>query len=331
VQSAPPKILISEAVGFPADAAEELGAVGNLVMGDLDRQALLSAVADADVLWVRLRHLIDQEVLTQAPRLQTIVTATTGLNHIDLQAVKRRDIQLLSLCGEAEFLRDIRATAELTVALVLALCRKLAPAIEHVRAGGWNRDLFKGRELHRKTVGIIGYGRLGRIVARYFRALDMRVLATDPAVGSGSTDADVQLVSLPTLLREADVVTLHVNLNDQTRQFFRRKHFAAMKKGAYFINTARGELIEENALLSALESGHLEGAALDVLTGECSSGMTDHPLVAYAQQHVNLIITPHIGGCTTESIEKTERFLARKLRSALISVRQKDRSGRASQ
>jgi D-3-phosphoglycerate dehydrogenase len=255
--------------------------------------------------------------MAAAPHLTTIVTPTTGLNHIDLEEADRRGIRILSLRGEAEFLRDVRATAEHTLALMLALLRHVPTALTHVREGGWNRDRFKGRELHKKTVGVVGYGRLGRIVAHYLRAFDTHVLITDPNLKTEAIEPGLTLVSLPQLLHASDLVTLHVNLCDATWRFFGQEQFAAMKRDAWFINTARGELVDESALLAALRMGQLAGAALDVLCEECSDGMEKHPLVAYAREHDNLIITPHIGGCTSESLEKTECFLAERLLSLI--------------
>jgi len=310
-------ILVSESSGFSTRAAELLRQAGNLVLADLDHVGLLSAVRNADVLWVRLRHRIDAEVLAAAPRLKIIVTPTTGLNHIDLNEARRRGIEVLSLQGETEFLNDIRATAEHTVGLMLSLLRRVPAALAHVKCGGWNRDLFKGSELYGKTIGVVGYGRLGRIVAWYLRAFDTRVLASDPNVDAASVAPDAALVPLSQLLEEADIVTLHVNLYGETRGFFGREQFAAMKPGAWFINTSRGELIDENGLLEVLRSKQLAGAALDVLCHESSDGMGNHPLVAYARDNNNLIITPHIAGCTTESMEKTEYFLAGRLLTLL--------------
>jgi D-3-phosphoglycerate dehydrogenase len=289
----------------------KLREAGELVLADLDREGLLESVRDIDVLWVRLRHQIDSEVFDHAPRLKLLVTPTTGLNHIDLAAAERCGVRVLSLRGENEFLRDVRATAEHTIALIFALLRHVPESRDHVRNGGWHRDLFRGRELYEKTVGVVGYGRLGKIVTRYFRAFDARVLVTDPS--ENSEEPDVVDVPLHRLLEESDVVTLHVNLCDKTRQFFGQGAFAAMKAGAWFVNTSRGELVDENALLDALRSGKLAGAALDVLSEERSTGMGNHPLVAYAREHNNLLITPHVGGCTKESMEKSELFLAHRL------------------
>jgi len=246
--------------------------------------------------------------------LKIIVTPTTGLNHIDLREAQRQDIKVLSLQGETEFLNDIRATAEHTVGLMLSLLRRIPSAVVDVKKGGWDRDRFKGRELYGKTIGIVGYGRLGRIVGKYLQAFDARILAHEPHINQKATDSGISTVGLDDLLQNSDIVTLHVSLSDRTRSFFGKEQFSKMKPGAWFINTARGELIDETALLDALRSGQLAGAAVDVLCGEQHDGKMNHPLVAYAREHDNLLITPHIGGCTVESMEKTEVFMARKLR-----------------
>jgi len=311
------KILVSESDGFAVTAAERLRRAGEVVLADLDHAGLLAAVAEADVLWVRLRHRIDAEVMAAGPRLQAIVTATTGLNHIDLEEADRRGVRVVSLRGETAFLRDVRATPEHTLALMLSLLRQVPAALAHVQAGGWDRDRFKGRELHGKTIGLVGYGRLGRIVGRYLAAFDTHLVAADPYVEAAGLAAGVPLLPLAQLLRAADLVTLHVNLSEATRGFFGRHAFARMKPGAWFINTSRGELVDEPALLEALRSGRLAGAALDVLCDESVQGMGHHPLVAYARTHHNLIMTPHIGGCTLESMEKTELFLAERLLTLL--------------
>jgi D-3-phosphoglycerate dehydrogenase / 2-oxoglutarate reductase len=322
-----PSILVSESLHFSDAATNRLRAAGRVTLADLDRVGLLSSVRDVDALWVRLRHTIDAEVMDRAPRLRLIATPTTGLNHVDLDEAARRGIRVISLRGETDFLDSIHATSEHTLALILALLRHVPAATLHVTEGGWNRDLFRGRELHGKTAGVVGYGRIGRMVAVCLQALGMKVVATDPAVnhatsGSvpGDTASNIELVPLATLLARADLVTLHVALSEKTRDFFGASEFARMKPGAWFINTSRGELIDEEALLQALLDGRIAGAALDVLRGENSSGMSAHPLVHYAGTHENLLITPHVGGCTSESMQATEEFLAEKVVAALTSL-----------
>jgi D-3-phosphoglycerate dehydrogenase len=188
--------------------------------------------------------------------------------------------------------------------------RHVSRSIRHVNEGNWNRDLFEGRELYNKTVGIVGYGRLGRRVAKYLLAFDVKVLATGPALKQSDVDAGITVVPLPELLEKCDIVSLHADYTSDNDRFFGTEQFKAMKAGALFINTARGELVDEPALLASLESGHLAGAALDVLRDETSVSVIDNLLVKYAQSHDNLLITPHIGGNTRESLNKTEYFLA---------------------
>jgi D-3-phosphoglycerate dehydrogenase len=313
------KILVAESNGFSAPALQSLRNVAEVVEADLDREGLLAAIADAEVLWVRLRNRIDAPVFDAGTRLQYVVTPTTGLNHIDLKEAERRGIQVVSLKGETAFLKDVRATAELTIALLLALLRQLPGAVANTQDGHWNRDAFQGRELYGKTVGVVGYGRLGQIVARYLQAFDMRVLVNDPDIDPEELAAGLTKVPLAKLLAQADIVTLHVNLCDDTYGFFGREQFLAMQPGSWFINTSRGELIDEAALLDALQSRRLAGAALDVLCQEDASGMRGHPLVEFAKADPRLIITPHIGGCTRESMEKTERFLASRLTALLAA------------
>ena len=316
--TAAPRVLVAESDGFSPEAAEILGRRAEVVLADLDRPALLEAVGGADVLWVRFRNRIDAPVMDAGSRLRAIVSATTGLDHIDVAEAERRGIAVLSVRGEWEFLRDVRATAELTTALILALLRRLPAAAEHARAGGWDRDAFRGRELYGATAGIVGYGRLGSRVARCLLAFEVgELLVADPNRGPEDILPGGELLPLRDLLRRSRIVSLHAPLSDSTRGMIGRAEVAAMPEGSYLVNTARGELVDEEALLDALQSGQLAGAALDVLSRETEGGTADHPLVRYAQKNDNLIITPHIGGGTVESMAKTERFMAERLLSFL--------------
>ncbi|MEO8075727.1 MAG: NAD(P)-dependent oxidoreductase [Acidobacteriota bacterium] len=307
------KVLLAESEGFSAAALRRLRARAEVIEADLRRHELLDAVADAEVLWVRLRTQIDREVFAAAPGLRVLVSNTTGLNHIDLDEARTRGVHVISLRGEVELLRTVRGTAELTLGLALALVRQLPAATAHVVQGGWNRYQFKGHDLYEKTAGIVGYGRLGRIVASYFRALGMRVVATTRDTDPVSPSDRVDVIPLDALLREADLVSVHVDLNPETRGMFGPDQFAAIKPGAWFVNTSRGEVVDEMALLAALTSGRLRGAALDVVSDELSPGLHQRPLMRYAATHDNLLVTPHIGGYTFESLARTEDHLAGRL------------------
>lgn len=265
-----------------------------------------SEISDCDVLIVRLARRIDAGILDQLPNLKAIVTATTGLNHIDLDEFSKRGIAVLSLKGEEDFLKTITATAEHTIALMLCLMRSIPAASASVEKGKWNRDEFKGYDLSGKTFGIIGYGRLGKLVEKYALAFGMRVLTHDVKPGD--------FVDLDTLLSESDIVSLHASYAPENDKMIKAETFKKMKKGAYFINTARGELVDEQGLLDALSSGHISAAALDVLADENNLDVNQNPLIQHARSKQNLFITPHIGGATYDSMEKTEIFMAQKLK-----------------
>jgi D-3-phosphoglycerate dehydrogenase len=314
----PPRILIAEPLDFSSEAVRLLEAAAEVTLRSTDRAGLAAALGEFDVIWFRLGHHIDRQLLAGPLRCRILATPVTGLDHIDLAACAERGIRVVSLRGETDFLEQVRGTAELTVALTLALLRRIPAASADVQRGGWNRDLFRGRELFGRTVGLVGVGRLGRIVASYFRAFGMDVLGYDPRPDFPH-DAARRIGSLTDLLAQSDVVSLHVSYDASTRHLIGQKEMAAIKRGAVLINTARGGLVDEQAVLESLQSGRLTGAALDVLDGEPRIS-AEHPLVAYARSCDRLLIVPHIGGNTVESFEKTECFLARRVIEVLASL-----------
>lgn len=306
-----PVLLIAESKEFSPVAITHLESQFTVRLADFDRKQLLAGLSDVEFLWVRLRSMIDQQVFEAAPNLKAIATNTTGLNHIDLESAAKRNVQVLSLKGEYDFLADIRATAEHTIGLALALLRRIPAAHEHSCSGNWDRYLFKGRELYERTAGIIGYGRLGRIVARYFKAFGMRVLVVDPE--QHEIESGIEKVGMTELLEQSDVVSLHVDYRPENHAMIDESILNQLKAGAVLINTSRGELINETDLLAALASGSLSGAGLDVIDSEHEVTATREAIIQYACDNNNLILTPHIGGNTFESHYKTEEFLAEKL------------------
>lgn len=308
------RILNAEPDNYSARARALLEELGELHEESCDRTRLLELIPEFDVLVVRLGHRVDADLLARTTRLRAVVTATTGLNHIDLEAALRQGIEVLCLKRERAFLDSLTATAELTWALLLGLLRHLPAAHNHVMAGGWDRDQFRGRQLKDKILGIIGFGRLGTIVAEYGRAFRMRVLACDPFVTA--LPDSVERVELAEILEHSDVLSLHINLDETTRGLLGRDAFTQIKPGALLINTSRSELVDEAAMLEALEAGRLAGAGLDVLDGEAQKypdWPRNNPVWRYAQSHDNLLLTPHVGGATLESMEETEVFMAKKL------------------
>jgi D-3-phosphoglycerate dehydrogenase len=310
------RILNLEPDRYSPDARAVLETLGDVVDGPLTRAQLLECLPEFDVLIVRLAHRVDEIVIQHAPRLKAIVSATTGLDHIDLQAAQQRGITVLSLRGETDFLRSIPATAELTWGLLLALVRRIPAACNSVVSGAWDRDAFRGHDLAGKTLAILGLGRIGEIVARYGLVFGMRVLAYDP-YRQGWIEGVERCASLEQLLKNAQVLSVHAPLNEETQGLIDSRELANLPENALLVNTARGELLDETALLEALESGRLAGAALDVIHAE--RGQRSQALLGYARTHDTLLITPHIGGATTESMAATEIFMAKKLKRFLES------------
>lgn len=308
-------IIITEPIGYSPRAIALLRKLGRVHSWPEAswHQAVRNAV---DVLVVKLGMKISKQVMDRLPNLKIIGTSTTGLNHIDTAEAARRGIKVISLRGETKFLRSIFPTAEETIGLIIMLMRNLPWGFDAVRKGRWDKEKFYGHELAGKTLGVIGFGRLGSMVARFARALGMEVLACDPHVSAGAMRrAGARKVSMDSVFRNADAVSVHVILIPATYNLIKRRHFRLMKPTAYYINTARGEINDEPALLEALKRKWIAGAALDVLANEDPRGghTRNHPLVRYAMAHKNLIIVPHLGGATFESMAKTEEFIAEKI------------------
>ncbi len=309
------RILIAEPKDFSQEALDLLSGFGNVTCRSLDQSEIKSALNDYDLLWIRLGLTIRQDDISAHPRCRFIVTATTGLNHLDMAALQGVGIKVLSLKGQTAFLETITATAEHTIGLLLSLVRRIPAAHIAVLRGEWDRDVFKGHELSGKTMGIVGYGRLGKIVASYCRVFRMQILAYDPYAEIDKEHARAN--SLEQLFENSDFITLHIPLNPSTTGLIDGALVSRMKESAFLINTSRGEVIVELDLLNALEERKIAGAALDVLCAE-EYFTADNLLAAYAREHENLILTPHIGGCTWESMGKCEFFMAKMLQRAVL-------------
>ncbi len=312
------RILNLDPYEYSAAAQDTLSEAGTLEGMRLDRAGLLERIGDYDALIMRFAHRMDSEILGRATRLKVIGTNATGVDHIDEAAAAQRNIALVCLRGETAFLQDVSATAEHTWGLLLALVRNLVPATRSVQSGVWSRELFLGGELAGKRLGIIGHGRLGRMVAKFGLAFGMNVRVFDTA--PVAVEAPVQAAaSLEDLIAGSHVLSMHASLTESSRDMLTLERLSLLPKGALLINTARGVLIDETAVLTLLDSGHLGGAALDVLHNELAPGFpAQSALVAATARHPNLIITPHIGGATRESWAKTELFIARKVRDVLM-------------
>lgn len=265
-----------------------------------------SKFSDTNVLIIRLGNYINSEVLSAFPNLMYLVSATTGHDHIDLIELKKRSIELISLRNEKKFLDTIPSTAEHTFGLLLSLIRRIPASYNSVRKGKWDRMSFKGYELKNKTLGIIGLGRLGRMVASYGKAFGMRITYHDPFVHCKKY---TKASSLNELMLSSDIISVHVHADETTSNLINKEALSSVKKGALIINTSRGSIVDEQQIIKCLRSKQLAGYATDVLQYENMD--VKRSLIWINKDKHNIIITPHIGGATWDAMWACEEHLAR--------------------
>ena len=272
---------------------------------DDPRQDSDAVLMRADVLFAPLGFRVDAAKMARCPRLRAVVSNTTGIPHIDAAEAARRSIAVCALHDEQAFLDTITPTAEHTIGLMLAGWRRLPAAHAAAVSGRWDRRPWGApRMFSRMRLGLVGFGRLGRKVADIARAMGMQVSFFDPAKNGGAD-------SLIELVQASDVLSIHAPATPQNANLVSRAVLEALPRGSMLVNTARGELLDTDALVDLLETGHLAAAALDVVDGEYdpdfSASFGDHRLAVYARTHDNLILTPHIGGSTIDAWAETER------------------------
>lgn len=263
---------------------------------------------------------IGKELLLDVDGVKCVISPTTGLDHLDIEYLQSRRIDVIHLGQVKDGIQNVFATAELTWGLLLSVSRRIVVANHHVSKGLFDREAFMGRELQGLTLGVIGYGRLGKKVSEYGKAFGMNVLITDVD--------DCQMVDLPQgvmavdldrLLVESDVVSIHLPLTVRTKNYLDAKKIAKMKIGVILINTSRGEILDEAAISQAVESGHFYGVGVDVLSEEVSENFSPltSPLVVAASKGFNVVVTPHIGGWAENAVLKTRDLVAEKLIESL--------------
>ncbi|MFH1017082.1 MAG: hydroxyacid dehydrogenase [Pseudomonadota bacterium] len=277
----------------------------------LTEAELKKLVPEYDALLVRSGVKITEAVIKEAKKLKVVARAGTGYDNIDVEAATVRGVLVTNTPGENSI-----AAAELAVGLLLSLARHIPAAHASLRAGKWERKKFVGTELAGKVLGIVGLGRVGREVARRVKGLGMNAIAFDPFVLEPVlSEAGVVPVPWEDLLRRSDFISLHADLNPSTRHMVDQAAFSKMKKGVRIVNCARGGLIDEQALLEALESGRVSGAALDVF--ETEPPPKDLPLL----KHPNVIVSPHLGASTLEAQDRVGVAAAEQIRAFLTEGR----------
>ncbi|GAA1487335.1 phosphoglycerate dehydrogenase [Brachybacterium sacelli] len=299
--------------------AEELSPATIEVFGDdadvrhvdgTDRDALLSAVGQADALLVRSATQVDAEVFAAAKGLKVIARAGVGLDNVDVAAATAAGVMVINAPTS-----NIVSAAELAVTLILTSLRNVARADASVKAGRWERKQLSGVELLGKTVGVVGFGRIGQLVAERLAPFDVQLLAYDPYVShTRAAELGARVVELDELMAEADVVTVHMPKTPETTGLIGTEQFALAKPSLHIVNAARGGLIDEDALYEALSTGRIAGAGLDVYTSEPPASSES---AARLLELENITLTPHLGASTAEAQEKAGVAVAKSVRLAL--------------
>ncbi len=271
-----------------------------------NRAELLAAIVDADALLVRSATKVDVEVIDAAKRLKVVARAGVGLDNVDVKAATKAGVMVVNAPTS-----NITSAAELAVGLLLASARNIAPASASLKAGQWKRSKYSGVELVDKTVGIVGLGRIGMLVSQRLAAFGMKMIAYDPYVQPArAAQAGIRMVSLDELLAESDFITVHLPKTPDTVGLIGEDALHKVKPTVRIINAARGGIVDEGALYSALKEGRVAGAGLDVYSTE---PCTDSPLFEFD----SVVATPHLGASTDEAQEKAGIAVARSVRLAL--------------
>ncbi|GAA3441824.1 phosphoglycerate dehydrogenase [Planomonospora venezuelensis] len=295
--------------------AEELSEAGLAVLGadfevrhtdGADRAQFLPALAEVDALIVRSATQVDAEAIAHAPKLRVVARAGVGLDNVDVEAATKAGVMVVNAPTS-----NITSAAEHTVALILASARNVAQAHTALKGGEWKRSKYTGVELDEKVVAILGLGKIGQLVAQRLQPFGVELIAYDPYLQPArAAQMGVRLVSLEEALREADFITVHLPKSKETIGLIGEKELQIVKPSVRLINVARGGIIDENALYSAIKEGRVAGAGIDVFPKE---PVTDSPLFELDQ----VVVTPHLGASTHEAQEKAGTQVARSVKLAL--------------
>ena len=300
-----PIVLIAEELS-PA-TVDALGPDFEIVNVDgTDRAALLTAVKEASAILVRSATNVDQEVIAAASKLKVIARAGVGLDNVDIKAATAAGVMVVNAPTS-----NITSAAELAISLLLSTARNVPDANASLKQGKWERNKFTGTELYEKTIGIVGLGRIGALVAQRLAGFEVRLIGYDPYVTQARADQiGVELVSLEELMRQSDFITIHIPKTAETTGLIGEKEFAVAKSNLRIVNASRGGIIDEAALYTALKENKIAGAGLDVFVSEPPTGS---PLLTLD----NIVVTPHLGASTDEAQEKAGISVAKSVRLAL--------------
>ncbi|EKF48800.1 D-3-phosphoglycerate dehydrogenase [Thermosipho africanus H17ap60334] len=274
----------------------------NVTSEHLEKEDLIKEIPNIDVLVVRSATKVTADIIEAGKNLKIIARAGTGLDNVDVEKAKEKGIKVINTPGANGI-----SVAELAIGLMISCARHIAKGTMDLKNGEWTKKQLKGHELYKRTVGIIGFGNIGREVAKRLLAFDMRVLAYDPFVKE--TDMNVEIVDLDTIFKESDFITIHVPLTNETKHLVSKDAFEKMKDGVILINAARGGVVDEEALYNALISGKVYAAGLDVFEVEPPTDELRKKLLELP----NVVATPHIGASTVEAQLRVGQIIVDKI------------------
>lgn len=274
-----------------------------ITMEHFDKENLFRAISDIEILLVRSATKVTREIIEAGKNLKIIARAGAGLDNVDVETAKEKGIKVLNTPGANSI-----SVAELTIGLMIAASRFIPQGTQSLKEGKWEKKKFKGFELYEKKLGIIGYGKIGREVAKRAKAFDMKIYVYD-IVKPENLESFVEFVDFERLIKSSDYITVHVPLNEKTKYMINKSTFDLMKDGAILINAARGGVVDEEALYNALISGKLKAAALDVFEVEPPTDDLRKKLLSLE----NVIATPHIGASTEEAQKRVGIEIAKKI------------------
>ncbi len=290
------KIIIADPM--ETEAVDEIKKLGSIVYKPAN---LENELKDADVLIVRSATKVSQELIAESQKLKIVARAGVGLDNVDAEACTKRGIKVINTPAASS-----NAVAELVIGLMIAMLRNVQKAHMQMKQKIWDKTNLVGKEIAGKTLGIIGCGRIGSAVAEKAHALGMDIIGFDPHPRENPL---IKFVDIDTLFKNADIITLHVALSEQTKNLINAQNIGKMKNGVYLINTSRGEVIDEDALHEACKSGKIAGAALDVYKQE--------PYAGRLLELDNVCFTPHLGASTKEAQIRIGKELIEKLKEEL--------------
>ncbi len=312
------KILSITPISHIKNVKKELKKIGKLkILNDPTKNDVLKIVSNFDAIFTnpnKSKVFLGKSIMDKAVNLKVISTASTGTNHIDLNYAKKKKIKVLSLKKEKKTTNKISSTAEHALALTLASLRNITISNKSVLDGKWDYTKFIGNQIDQLTIGIIGYGRLGKKYANYCKSLTGNVIFFDPYTKTTSKKIK-KINSIYKLSSISNIISIHVHLDNKTHHMISKSFFSKLKKDVIIVNTSRGDIVDENELIKFLKKNKKAKYATDVLENEIFK-KKNNKLINFAKKNQNqVLITPHIGGMTIEAQEIAYNFVAKKLRS----------------